>query len=462
MEKNILIIGAGVVAAVAILVLIMFVFTPSVDCVQNGNSCCKDGFCASVSLNCIEGTTPMCGSCNDDCSPNCWCEPDSGTITPLPVQPMANDSQTTPPIMGDVVSANNQFSIDFYSKVGEEEGNVFFSPFSLETALAMTYEGAKGQTATEMQSVLHIPSDDTARRAGFAGLMNDINSGSQDYQLSTANALWAEEDFTFLDDYFQTVENYYLGKVTNLDFTGDSEGSRQIINTWVEDQTNDKIKDLIPSGIIDKDTALVLTNAIYFKGNWATQFKEENTRDADFFVSDSETATVQMMYQSSDFKYMENNDLQLLEMPYEGEELSMVLLLPKSDLDSLDLTSENLEAWRGQTREEEIDVYLPRFKFETKYMLKETLEAMGMPTAFKSGVSDFSGMSPFGMYISQVIHQAFVEVNEEGTEAAAATAVIMQRESVSIPITFRADHPFLFFIVKGDAILFMGRVSNPV
>ncbi len=465
MEKNILVTGAVVIAALAIMVAILFVLTPpgiSTTCVQNGNACCKDGTCAAVELNCIGGTSPQCGSCNDDCSPNCWCEPNSGVTPPTP--PQANDSQATPLIMGNVVSANNEFSIDFYKKsIETEEGNVFFSPFSLETALAMTYEGAKGQTATEMQAVLHIPSDDTTRRAGFAGLMNEINSGSDDYQLSTANALWAEKDFTFLDDYFQIVDDYYLGKVTNMDFKNDPEGSRQTINIWVEDQTNNKIKDLIPSGMITDMTRLVLTNAIYFKGNWATQFKEENTHDADWNMADGSKKTVDMMHlRDTEFMYYEDNDLQLLEMPYKGEELSMVILLPDGSINGLEamLTLENLETWRGSSHIVEPEVYMPKFKFETKYFLVNQLSEMGMPTAF--GAADFSGMTgKRDLVIGAVIHQAFVEVNEEGTEAAAATAIIMKETAVMMPTEFRADHPFLFFIMKGDAILFMGRVSNP-
>lgn len=444
-------------AVLAVAVAIFFLVSPSgIGCIQDANACCKGRYCESIELNCIRGTYPTCGDCNDDCTPNCWCEAYPTMPPDLPKDPQAIQT------MNDVVAANNQFAIDFYDNIASEEGNVFFSPFSLETALAMTYEGAKGQTATEMQAVLHIPSDDTSRRAGFAGLMNDINSGSDDYKLSTANALWAEYDFTFLDDYFQVVDEYYLGKVTNLDYVNDPEGSRRTINTWVEEQTNNKIKDLIPPGLINDMTRLVLTNAIYFKGTWVTQFEESDTHDADFHVSDSETSTVKMMYQKNEFKYKNNGDLELLEMPYEGDELSMVIVLPKDDLEDIDLMSLSLNSLRQEASEKELNVYIPRFKFETKYMLKPTLQDMGMPTAF-SRSADFSGMTgKDDLMIDEVIHQAFVEVNEEGTEAAAATAVIMIEKAAAPSTMFRADHPFIFFIMKDDAILFMGRVSNPV
>jgi len=366
-------------------------------------------------------------------------------------------------------SANNQFAFDLYNKFSSDEGNIFFSPYSISTALAMTYEGARGKTTEEMQSVLHFPEDDSTRRTEFAGIYNQLNKPDKDYELSTANALWAQENYKFLDDYFNTVEQYYGGKVTNLDFVGDTENSRITINSWVENQTNNKIKDLIPQGVLDEMTRLVLTNAIYFKGKWAKQFDKENTREADFKVTPGKTIKVQMMSLTGEearFNYSETPELQILELPYDGGELSMLILLPKEgNLQTIWelLTGGNLTGWKNNLMEQEVNVYLPKFTFETKYFMKETLEEMGMPTAFSMD-ADFSGMDGTkNLFISDVIHQAFVEVNEEGTEAAAATAV-MVKYGISKKIIFRADHPFIFIIQHKEtgSILFMGRVSEPV
>ncbi|MEA3230052.1 MAG: serpin family protein, partial [archaeon] len=270
------------------------------------------------------------------------------------------------------------------------------------------------------------------------------------------------------DSYFNITENYYGGKATNMDFKEDSEGSRMIINGWVEAQTNDRIKDLIPPGVIDSMTRLVLTNAVYFKGDWILKFDESRTREADFRVTKEKTVKAQMMSLTGEkaiFNYAETEDIRILELPYKGSELSMLILLPKEDdLGALEhlLNTESLNRWKSMLREKKIDVYMPRFKFETKYFMAEDLKDMGMPSAFSSA-ADFSAMTgKRDLYISQVIHQAFVEVNEEGTEAAAATAVVMKVKAVMSDI-FRADHPFIFIIQEKDTgnILFLGRVADP-
>ncbi len=386
--------------------------------------------------------------------------------------PIVVDSHATSEDVNSVVNANNQFAFDLYSEFRSEEGNVFFSPYSISTALAMTYEGAKGETAKEMQTVLHIPEDSTIRMPAFARIYNEINKGDKKYKLSTANALWAQKDYGFLNEYTNNVEQYYGGKVTNLDFVGDTENSRQTINKWVEDQTNDKIKDLIPQGVLNALTRLVLTNAIYFKGTWAMQFDEKNTVDEEFTTSSGQTSKVPMMSLTGDdakFNYAETNEAQILEMSYDGDELSMLILLPKeNNLGAFEeaLNSEKISEFKSMFKEQRVDVYIPKFKFETKYFMVETLKNMGMPIAF-TGAADFSGMDGTkSLYIAEVIHQAFVEVNEEGTEAAAATAVLMERSSSfnkpKIPI-FRADHPFIFIIQQKSTgnILFLGRVSDP-
>lgn len=364
-----------------------------------------------------------------------------------------------------VVDANNQFALEFYSEI-DDEGNIFFSPFSISTALAMTYEGARGQTADEMQDVFHFAEEDI-RRPAFAEIHDWINQGHREYELQMANALWAQEDYQFLEAYFDIVKKYYGGEIENVDFKTNAEGVRQRINNWVEEQTNDKIMDLIPSGALTPITRLVLTNAIYFKGTWVKQFDKEHTVESPFSITTNDTVNVQMMSMGDEkFNYAETDDFQVLELPYDGDELSMLILLPKDDwLDTLEsIDDQKLSELRGILVEQEVDVYLPKFKLETKYFMKPSLVKMGMPTAF-SGSADFSGMTGrMDFAIDEVIHQAFVEVDEEGTEAAAATAVIMRTTSIG-PTTpvFRADHPFMFVIQERESggILFLGRVSDP-
>jgi len=396
-------------------------------------------------------------------------EEDETLFTPL------DDTSSTTEGVDTIVEGNNQLAIDLYSQFkGEnEDKNLFFSPYSISVALTMTYEGAKGETAEEMQTVLHIPEDSAIRRPNFAKVYNDINQNNEGYKLSTANALWALKDYQLLEEYTSTVEDYYGGKVTNLDFGGKPEESRQTINTWIEEQTNNKIKDLIPKGILDAYTRLVLTNAIYFKGTWLTQFDEEDTIDEEFTTSAGGKVEVPMMRlieSGLEFNYMEDDSVQVLELPYEGEDLSMLLILPKeSDLESVEesLTPEKIEEWNKGLRNREVRVYIPKFKFETKYFMAKDLKEMGMPLAFSPSQADLSGIAGTDdLYISSVIHQAFVEVNEEGIEAAAATAVIVSTTSIgpgpSIPV-FKADHPFIFIIQQEETgnILFMGRVSDP-
>ncbi|HLG25052.1 MAG TPA: serpin family protein [Candidatus Nanoarchaeia archaeon] len=385
--------------------------------------------------------------------------------------PIVDDAKATSEGINNVVNANNQFAFDLYSEFKDknQNKNIFFSPYSISLALTMTYEGAKGQTAEEMESVLHIPKEAGLRRPNFAKIYNDINKKDKKYKLSTANALWAQKEYKFLEDYTGTVEKYYGGKVTNLDFVKESEKSSEIINSWIEEQTNGKIKDLIPPGVLNADTKLVLTNAIYFKGTWVKQFDKKDTQNEDFTISPGQTAKVPMMRLAggdSKFSYAETDEIQILEMPYDGEDLSMLVILPKENNLGKTEASVNLKKlseWKGMLKEQRVDIFIPRFKFETKYFMVETLKDLGIHSAFSG--ADFSGIDGTkSLFISDVIHQAFVEVNEEGTEAAAATAVVAQTTSVGprIPV-FRADRPFIFIIQQKDTgnILFLGKVNNP-
>lgn len=370
-----------------------------------------------------------------------------------------------------VVGAINHFAFDLYSYLEKgEPGNLFYSPFSLSVAMGMTYEGAREQTAAEIRQVFDYPDDINSLRQGFSEVLARMNRKDRKYDLRTANALWAQKNYPFLPEYFQAVEKYYGGRVTNLDFVGDTENSRLVINRWVEEQTSNRIKDLIPQDVITPLTRLVLTNAIYFKGLWEKQFPKKATAEADFRISADKTVRVPMMFlQDAEVNYFENDDLQAVELPYVGGEISMLVLLPKAELSRVEsyLTSEKLEVLRGMlTGREKVDIYLPRFKFETKYLMggKEgLLGKMGMPTAFTMA-ADLSGLTGRKeLYITEVVHQAFVEVNEEGTEAAAATAVIVGIKMVQRKPVFRADHPFIFIIQERQSgtILFLGRVVNP-
>ena len=383
--------------------------------------------------------------------------------------PVADNTGSTEQGIQDVVNANNQFAFDLYSELDkDEDGNMFYSPYSISAALAMTYEGAEGKTADEMKSVFHFPEEDILR-PNFAAIYNDINKENKEYKLKTGNALWVQKDYPFLEEYISRVENYYGGKAAMLDFVEETEKSRQTINSFIEEQTKDKIKDLIPKGCLGEMTRLVLTNAIYFKGIWEWEFDKSDTREEDFKITSTDivkTPIMSMNPEDAKFNYAQTEDLQILELPYKGDKISMLILLPTENLDSIEssLTVEKLNGYKSQMKETKLSsISLPKFEFDSKYFMKNTLISLGMPTAF-SDDADFSGMTgKKDLYISKVIHQAYVAVDEEGTEAAAATAVIMF-ESFAMPMNiFRADHPFVFIIQEKDTgnILFLGRVVDP-
>jgi len=382
--------------------------------------------------------------------------------------PQAYDAGSTSQGISQIVNANNQFAFELYLELDKsEQGNIFYSPYSIFSALAMTYEGAKGQTADEMKSVFHFP-ESNILRPNFAAIYNDINIGNDAYELRTGNALWVQQDYKLLDEYTSRVEKYYGGKAANVDFVRETEKSRQTINSFIEQQTNNKIKELIPQGILDISTVLVLTNAVYFKGTWEWEFDKSDTSVQDFKVTLDNVVKTPMMYMKNDearFNYADLEDLQILELPYKGEEISMLILLPKVDIDSIEpyLSAEKLKEWKSQMKEEKLDaIYLPKFEFDSKYFMKNTLSEMGMPLAFSSS-ADFSGIDGSrGLFIDHVIHQGFVKVDEEGTEAAAATAVTIVKATFPMNV-FRADRPFIFIIQEKDTglILFMGRVTDP-
>jgi len=384
--------------------------------------------------------------------------------------------------MQTLVKGNTAFALDLYTQLkGEEERkhppgppqgrNLFFSPYSISTALAMTYAGARGNTAKQMADVFHFTLEPEALCRALADLKAQLNAVQEKgyVRLNVANALWAQAGYPFLQEFLDLVIQHYKAKLGYANFA-DHEAARQEINAWVEEQTNEEIKELIPQGLLDELTRLVLVNAIYFKGNWASQFDKDNTTNAEFWIAPDTAVNVPMMAQTEEFKYADiaNDHVQILELPYVGEELSMIILLPteKNGLAELEnsLSMEKLNGWQASLWQQEVMVYIPRFKVSSGFNLNESLETMGMSDAFSETAADFSGMDGTQeLSISAVIHKAFVEVNEEGTEAAAATAVVMAGRGIKRTPTFRADHPFIFLIRDNPSgsILFLGRVVDP-
>jgi len=376
-----------------------------------------------------------------------------------------------------VIEADNRFAFDLYAKLRHDQNltgrNLFFSPYSISTAFALTYEGARSVTADEIRTAFHLPADDQTRREGFAGLSADLNRGST---IRTANALWANANYSFLPEYTGTAKKYYAADTRNLDFGKDPEGSRAVINGWVENQTEGKIQELLPVRSLDPLTALVITNAVYFKGSWEKEFNKAKTGNSSFWVSRDRDIDVPMMYlwdKDALYQYGETGGVRILKLPYSnssGKKLSMLVLLPESE--SLDPAENLITEWgltqvRGSLEPRKVEISFPKFSIDATYNLPKTLSAMGMPAAFSSA-ADLSGMDGTHLlYVDKAIHKAHIEVNEEGTEAAAASVVVVRQKggpsSPDTPLSFRADHPFVFLIQDDDTdnILFIGRVVNP-
>jgi serpin B len=394
----------------------------------------------------------------------------SAALAALPRMGWTMEPDTKPT---DIAASCNGFAFDLYARLRKREGNQSCSPFSVESALAMTSLGARGSTAEQMNQTLHLPQDSQAAHAAFADFAKRVISDRADrgYQLSVANALWGANSYPFRKDFLAKSQEYYGAGLMELDFAANPEAARGTINNWVEKQTHERIKDLMPSGSISADTRLVLTNAIWFKGTWQNQFDKKATSDELFHQSPDKSAKVPMMHRTGSFGYFADNQVQVLGIPYRGREMSMAFLLPakKGDLASLEqaASADSVKKWLGSMHAMEVVVTLPKFKIASEFQLARTLSEMGMTDAF-SGRANFSGMSEKeGLMISQVIHKAFVEVNEEGAEAAGATGVVMRPTAMKLPDrkppVFRADEPFLFLIrdEKSGCILFLGRVSNP-
>jgi serpin B len=364
---------------------------------------------------------------------------------------------------------NNALGIDLYKRVIAGSENVFLSPHSISVALAMTYEGARTDTATQMAESLHFEVPAARLHPAFQALNQAIMPGEDaGYDLHVANALWGMKGHTFQPSFLEVLSTSYQAPLQEVDFAS-SEAARATINDWVAKATNDKIKDLIPQGVLDALTRLVLTNAIYFKGNWASQFKPAQTKPLPFQVLQGKPVKTPLMHQIAEFGYHETDDAQVLSMPYQGKALSMVVVLPRQadGLAAIEgkLDAEALKGWTADLQQRKVSVYLPRFKIESSFSLSKQLSELGMKDAFDPDRADLSGMDGSrDLFIKEVIHKSFVEVNEEGTEAAAATGVVVGvRSAPAPPPEFRADHPFLFFIRHDatGAVLFIGRLVRP-
>lgn len=364
---------------------------------------------------------------------------------------------------------NNAFALSIYKKVSTEKtGNFFLSPYSISTALAMTYAGARKKTAKQMAQVLNFSSDQNILHASFASLQKSLEviNKKGHVQLNNANSLWLQKKYVFKKDYISLVKENYGSKLNFVDFAK-AELVRGKINGWVEKETQKTIKDLIQPGIISDLTVLVLANAIYFKGDWDIAFKKEDTEDREFFTNGKKSISIPMMYQKQKHNYLKNDLCQVLQMNYIGDDLSLVVLLPaqKDSLQNFEdkLSCELIETWLCEVEEKKVEIYIPKFKNTSEFELKNTLVKMGMKEPFLKS-ADFSGMSKKkDLFISKIIHKAFVDINEEGTEAAAATAVIMTRYSAELIPEFNANHPFIYFIRDNQSgtILFIGRYKKP-
>ena len=369
----------------------------------------------------------------------------------------------------EVADGINHFTFEFLPLLDGQ--NIFFSPYSISSALAMTYAGAKGNTAAEMSGALHFGEDQKVFHPSFALLNEELEMRKREgITLNNANALWVDHTAMLEQNYLNLTNRNYSAGAERVNFIGETEESRIKINEWIEEKTEDKIKDLLSPGDVTPDTRMILTNAIYFLGTWQSEFSPEATREQYFFPTPDNSVRIPFMRSEGDYKYADHDNFRMLEISYTGEELAMVIVLPQENIQlseviaglDYEIFAATLEALTLQ----EIDLQIPKFKFETKYNLKEHFRKLGMIDAF-SGNADFTGMTGRGerFFIDEIIHQAFVEVDEKGTEAAAATAVVMRTTSIESQRTmlFRADRPFLFFIrdTVSNTILFTGALYKP-
>lgn len=373
--------------------------------------------------------------------------------------------------LGKLVSGNTDFAFDVYRVISSTGDNLFFSPYSISSALSMTYAGARGETEKQMADTLRYRLSQALLHPAFNTLDIQLSQQSDEdengFKLNIVNAIWGQKDFPFLNSFLDVLAEEYGAGLRITDFAQEPEKSRLAINDWVSQQTADKINDLIPQGVINKATRLVLSNAVYFKAAWQAQFNEDATYDGVFYMDNNDTVKVPMMTKTTSFRYTREDGYQAIELPYEGGEISMVILMPdrgRFDEVERNLDTDMVNGALSNIQSREISLSLPRFEFESGFNLKDALIQLGMVDAFSEN-ADFSGMTGNrDLLISDVVHKAFISVNEEGTEAAAATAVIMALTGLpDNPLELTIDHPFIFLIrdIETGTILFMGRVLNP-
>jgi serpin B len=400
----------------------------------------------------------------------------AGTFTAA----MSQQADTTYPIapskdLQAAAADNNGFAIDLYGHLANGAGNLLFSPYSINSALAMAYAGARGQTATQMAQTMHFSLAGeqlhTAIGALSGQLITEASAGGKTlYQLSVADAVWTQQGLAYNPDFLRVLQKDYASELRQSDFVHSFQQARADINKWVAQNTADKIPNLLPDGSVDFTTRMILVNAIYFKGDWATPFEKERTADQPFHLDAQNTVSTPLMFENVSCPASETDDLQIVELPYTGDKLSMVILLPRSvdGMGALEkqLTSEHIDQWIGQLVDQSVNVHIPKFKMACSFELADTLKSMGIRDAFNYPAADFTGMTTAErLHISAVVHQALIDVNEEGTEAAAATGIDMVAGAAMRQrlMDFRADHPFIFLIRQQStgAILFAGRVMNP-
>ena len=391
-----------------------------------------------------------------------------------------NDAHAPPGVVdaGGFAKSSNALGLDLYAKARAQPGNLALSPISIASALTMTWGGARGETAAQMKKVLHAEGESGPAMDVAGALLASFGGEGSKVTLRVANRLFGEKTYRFEPSYLDHTRAAFGAPLEALDFRGDAESSRAHINDWVAGQTQDRIKNLIPQGGVDADTRLVLTNAIYFLGDWMTPFAKDATRPAAFHVTASASRDVPTMNQESHFRFAATDGVEVLELPYEGGDVAMTFVLPDAPdgLDAVEkrLSTATIDAWTAAMKPQQVNVALPKFEINpaASLSLGDTLKELGMPIAFDASKADFTGMSTprnagERLEITKVFHKAFVKLDEKGTEAAAATAVVISVESAIVPqgraVEFKADHPFLFVMrhVKSGAILFMGRVSDP-
>ena len=381
----------------------------------------------------------------------------------------ADDSASTPEGIKKVVDANNQFAIDLYQQISKQakqaENNVFFSPYSLSTAIAMLYTAAEGETKQQIQNTFHYPTP-AILNPNSAALYNQFDKPNPNYDLSTVNDLWMRQGLSPNQNYLDTVKRYYGGQVTNLDFASRPEPSRQTINKTIANHTKQMIPELLPEGSIKSSTAAVLTNAVYFKGDWKSAFA--GSYKSDFIDYDGNDSAVKMMTKTANFGYTEDEKVKVLNLPYKGDDLSMIVILPQSKgklaMQALvkNLSADQIGQWTHNMKIKAVDLQLPKFKMEQDYKMDELLAEMGMPIAFDSR-ADFSLFNnKLPLAVDSIIHKAVIEVDEKGTVAAAATSIGPVLVSANYDVEFNANRPFIFMIKdnKTDAILFFGQVNK--